>query len=76
MADLQLRSFFTVRLWHREPSFLIAAQYVPDDSVAVSQGNRTLICTIVSRCYGIHFQGDVAALILMLCRRWRSHFRN
>ncbi|KAN0127945.1 hypothetical protein V8E53_014293 [Lactarius tabidus] len=48
MADLQLRSFFTVRLWHREPSFLIAAQYVPDDSVAVSQGNRTLICTIMA----------------------------
>jgi hypothetical protein len=56
MADLRLRSFFTVRLWHRESSYTFAAQYVPDDPVAVSQGNRTLICTIVSRCYGIPFQ--------------------
>jgi hypothetical protein len=54
IADLLFRrSFFTFRLWRREPSYTFAALYVPANPVAVSQGNRILVCIIVSRCYGI-----------------------
>lgn len=56
-ADLLFRrSFFTFRLWRRKLSYTFADLHLPTNPVAVSQGNWILVCTIVSRCYGILFQ--------------------
>ncbi|KAH9058272.1 hypothetical protein EDB87DRAFT_1626741 [Lactarius vividus] len=47
IATFMVRCFFTVRLWHRKASHAFAL-YVSTNPVAVSHGNRFLICTITA----------------------------